>query len=133
MRALFYPLFWLTIGILLIVAVIALTLWPEPIGAIPSSMSDKTGHVIAYFTLMSWFAGLYPRQRHILWAVFFVLLGVGLEWLQSFVEIRMTELLDAGANALGAAIGLVLARLGLDQWCVWFERFTPRGRNAAHG
>lgn len=132
MRSLVYTRVWLGIGIALVVFVVALTLWPVPLDGIPKSLTDKTGHVLAYFVLMLWFAGLWPRRAHLRWAVFFVVMGIGLEWLQGFVQIRVTELLDAAANALGALIGLALAWLGLDRWSVWLERLTPRGR-ATHG
>ena len=122
MRPLAWSGLWLTVGWLLVIAVIALTLWPSPVGAIPPALKDKTGHVIAYFVLMLWFAGLYPRPRHLAIGVAFFVLGVGLEWLQGFIEIRVSEVLDMAANAGGAVLGWVAARLGLDAWCAQIER-----------
>jgi VanZ family protein len=108
---------WLIIGGSLILLVIYLSLAPHPPHpnvAIP--FSDKVGHGLAYFTLMSWFAQLYqtPRQRRYL-AIGFILLGGGLEIVQGLGGVRMADLWDFAANTSGVLLS----------W--WIVTFTKLG------
>ena len=69
-----YPRLWLSFGWLLVLAVIVGSLLPAPIvREITPAISDKLMHFGAYFVLMVWFAGLYPRGKHVLLAVALVL------------------------------------------------------------
>ncbi|MEM6640317.1 MAG: VanZ family protein [Pseudomonadota bacterium] len=128
MRSLTHRGFWLTIGVALVVTVILLTLWPRQDGPVPEVLADKTGHVIAYFVLVVWFAGLFPRSHHLMFGAGFFAMGVGLEWLQGFMDARVSDVLDMVANAGGAVMGLVVARLGLDGWCQWVENLIGKGQ-----
>ena len=67
--------------------------------------------------------GIYTIMITLAIAAAFFVLGVGLEWLQGFIEIRVSEVLDMVANAGGAVLGWVAARLGLDAWCAQLERW----------
>ncbi len=128
MRELAWPRLWGTVGALLVLTVIVLTLWPSQDGPVPEVLADKTGHVIAYFVLMLWYAGLYPRVRHLAFGISFFAMGVGLEWLQGFIDVRVSEVFDMVANAGGAVLGAIAARLGLDGWCQWTESLLGAGR-----
>lgn len=113
---------WLALGWLLLAAILVLALKPLPGDKIVEIWSDKVWHALAFLTLMVWFAGVYPRSR---WRyVFLALLCYGLliEGLQSFTPNRHVEFADVVANNVGAALGWVLARLGLERWCLWIER-----------
>jgi VanZ family protein len=75
-------------------------------------VSDKLEHALAYFALT--LSGLWalPRWR---WVVFagVVAFGVGVEFLQAgFSFDRQGDWRDALANATGALVALLLARLG---------------------
>lgn len=121
MRLLAWRNLWFAGGIVLVLSVIALTLWPSDTGLVPQALTDKTGHVIAYFVLTLWFSGVLRRPHHWWMAAAFVCLGVGLEGVQAFIATRVSEGLDMVANAAGASLGLLAARAGLDRWCQWIE------------
>ena len=60
--------------------------WPERTALIYKSerlsysdLWSKVEHAAAYFSLMVWFGGLYPRNRHWLIALALVGLGVALD------------------------------------------------------
>ena len=98
-----------TIGALLIVSIIYLSLTPHPV-ALPGEHGDKYGHVLAYATLMFWYARIYVRWRErIGLAVAFVCMGIGLEFLQPLMEYRSFELADMAADTLGVGIGWLAA------------------------
>jgi hypothetical protein len=94
-----YPHVWLAIGWLLVIGVIVGSLLPGPvIQEITPPLNDKLEHFTAYFALMVWFAGLYPRAKH----------------------------LDIAADAVGIAVALALAFWLLEGWCQRLERLTIR-------
>ncbi len=96
---------WHAIGVGLILLVIWLSLTPQPIG-IPVEHGDKVGHFAAYATLMFWFAQLDARQRTRLgYAIFFVALGVALEFAQRLTDYRLFDVTDMVANAIGVLLG----------------------------
>ena len=99
MRDLSLRSLWITGGVILIVAVVILSLLPSPGGLVPSVLEDKSGHVFAYSFLMLWFAGVWCRRWHLTLAAAFLALGLGLELLQGFVDLRASEGLDMVANA----------------------------------
>jgi len=100
---------WQTVGVLLIGFVIHMSLTPEPI-AIPLDGGDKYGHVLAYATLMFWFAQLHDDSRaRIGWAVTFIAMGIGIEFLQRLTGYRTFEIADMVASALGVFAGWVAA------------------------
>jgi hypothetical protein len=114
---------WLWIGgaVGLIGGLCVLSLLPAQ--EMPSlAVSDVVQHAAGYGVLMLWFAGLLARGRWLGIAFAFVVLGVGLEWLQGALGIgRVADPRDAAANALGVLLGLALAHLGLGGWMRWVE------------
>lgn len=98
---------WLAVGWLMIATVIYLSLTPGPI-EIPVAQGDKLGHVLAYCSMMVWFAQLYQRPLHGRWALGFVALGIALEYLQGWSGYRDFEYLDMVADAGGVAGGWLL-------------------------
>jgi VanZ family protein len=99
---------WLTIAWLLVATVIVLSL--VRLGATPPrAHSDKVGHVLAYATLMFWFAQIYSRGRTKLFiAVGLALMGVALEIAQEYTGYRTFDYADIGANTLGVVIGWLI-------------------------
>lgn len=100
---------WQTIGALLIGLVVYLSLTPHPV-EIPVEHGDKYSHILAYATLMFWCGQIYPEQRMRMgWAVGFVAMGVGLEFLQRLTEYRTFEVADMVADACGVSLGWLAA------------------------
>ena len=85
---------------------------------------DKFFHCLAYFVLMAWFAQIYHHslQRNII-ALGFVIMGVALEYLQSFDPARMSEFADMMANSTGVILGLMLALTKAKYTLVNFEQW----------
>ena len=116
---------WLLIGYGLIVLVVYLSLTGDPI-QIDSRLpyQDKLLHALAYFVLAFWFLQIYHIKHHmVFWAVFFLCLGVSMEYLQGFDPARNSEAGDMAANAIGVVIALVLSRTRLRFMLVRLERF----------
>lgn len=99
---------WLAIGWALIALVIYLSVTPQPV-EIPGDEGDKLGHLLAYGTVMLWFAQVYERRAR--WRVMagLVLLGVALEFVQRWTGYRSFDVWDMAADAAGVLIGVVLA------------------------
>lgn len=90
---------WLTLGWVMVAAVVWGSLTPAP----PSAGNDKLGHFAVYGVLMFWFAQLYLRR--LAWAAGFIALGIALEFAQGWLGYRSFELYDMLANALGVLLG----------------------------
>jgi hypothetical protein len=104
---------------------LALVIFGSLSSGVPSmtaGISDKLQHFTGYFAVMVWFSGMYPRERHWLLALAFALLGAALEVAQgAFTVTRVMDFKDLIANCCGILAGLLLARLGLSNWCLWVE------------
>jgi VanZ family protein len=100
---------WLAIGYGLIVFVVYETLTSHPID-LGVHVSDKYMHTVGYFALMGWFMQLYAtRKGRLFWAVFFVAMGITLEFLQELGGVRYFEVNDMLANGLGVIIAGLLS------------------------
>jgi VanZ family protein len=80
-------------------------------------MNDKVSHLIGHGTLAAYFAGLVPRHRW--WKIFVLLLlfGILVEFAQYYMNLgRNGDARDVIANACGATLGLLAARLGVSRW-----------------
>jgi VanZ family protein len=112
---------WHGIGWALILAVIVLSLMPEPpvtgVGG-----SDKLGHALSYGVLMIWFTQLYPRAMHGRLALAFVAMGLLLEFLQALVPPRSFDPLDMAANGSGVVLGWIISSTIGRNWLVWVDR-----------
>lgn len=109
-----YRKLWLSVGWGLVLLIIYLSLTsrpPQP--GIELPFGDKIGHALAYFTLMSWFAQLYPTARQRIFIAFScLLLGGTLEILQGFSGIRVADGWDFLANSTGVVLGWQIVRWG---------------------
>lgn len=126
-----YRKLWLSIGCLLIALVVYLSLTSAPLKLkLDLLYQDKFGHLLAYFAMMFWFAQIYHghKQRLVL-MLFFVLLGVSMECLQSFDTNRYAEIGDMVANILGVLIAVLLALTPLKYLLLRFERVFIAGRH----
>ncbi len=98
---------WLTIGWGLVLLVIYLSLAPAT--ELPEvRYDDKFGHLLAYFTLMAWFAQLYTRSAPLVLAL--LTLGASLEIVQGVSGYRDMAAADMLANAAGVGLGWLATR-----------------------
>lgn len=120
-----YRTLWLAVGYALITIIIYLSLTSTPIEiGLDFPYQDKFLHMLAYFFMMGWFAQIYHVQiQRVTYAIFLVLMGVMLEYVQSFDPARFYETEDMIANTLGVAIAVLLAkRTAFKFLLVKFER-----------
>ena len=115
---------WLIIGCLLVALVVFLSLSSSPVDTgLSFPYEDKLYHALAYCTLMLWFAQIYhDRFKRSLIAVLFIMLGVALEYLQSFDPNRYSEFGDIVANSAGVLLGLLIAMAGARNGLVRVEK-----------
>lgn len=105
-----FRFFWLAIGYGLITLVVYLSLTSTPVDVdVEIPFADKFFHALAYFVLMVWFAQIYhdKLQRYMI-ALVFIVMGVALEYLQSFDPARMSEFADMVANTTGVVLAFSL-------------------------
>lgn len=119
-RQLTRPRLWQTLGWLGVLTVVILTLLPDPPSPPGYLKWDKGQHILAYTMLMWWFCQAFVAAKR--WAVFLILLGIGLECLQGMGQHRVFELWDMAANALGVACGAILASTSAGHALAWIER-----------
>ena len=102
---------WLILGICLLAAIVYLSLTARPLDIISFAMSDKVGHLVAYFSLMAWFGQIYvTKNQHILLVIGFCTMGALLEGLQYLGGRRMFEYHDMMANIIGVSVGWLFTR-----------------------
>jgi VanZ family protein len=99
----------MTVGAVLVGVVVYLSLTPNPI-EVPVAQGDKLGHGFAYATLMYWFAQIHRAANlRVMYAIAFVAMGIGLEFLQDLTDSRTFDVADMVADALGVGIGWAAA------------------------
>lgn len=98
---------WALIGWVMVLLTIYLSLTPKPP---PAAMQiwDKSSHTLGYLVLAYWFAQLHERRLAV--ALGMLALGGGLEIAQGYTGYRQASALDMLANAVGVAVGWLLAR-----------------------
>jgi VanZ family protein len=90
-------------------AIVWLSLTPAP-PDLDIEHGDKLGHFAAYGLLMFWFSQLYlQRKARIAYAMGFVAMGIGLEFMQGQLGYRTYEVFDMYANTLGVLLGWAAA------------------------
>jgi VanZ family protein len=115
MASFHYSRLWHTLGWLLVVLVVFLSLTPKAPVALEVPGSDKVSHVVAYLVMMLWFSQLYREpRRQVSIGLGLVALGALLELVQGLLGYRSAEVLDGIANGCGVFAGrfLVETRLG---------------------
>jgi VanZ family protein len=122
----YFPV-WLSIGWLLIAAVIYLSLASSGVPTV-ARHSDKAGHLLAYLVLTLWFSQLYNKRAGMGWAIAFVGMGVLLEWLQVLTPSRFFDVADMAANATGVLSGWALGAIIEKNFLVRFELWLNSNR-----
>jgi VanZ family protein len=109
--------FWWFLGALIVGGAVTICLLPTQELPQSFSLNDKLSHVIGHALMACYFAGLVERRAWWKVLLFQFLLGVGIEVSQSVMHVgREADVLDCVANLLGAGLGLLIARAGLERW-----------------
>ena len=122
---------WWGLGVLLVLIVVVVCILPS--NEIPGvfELNDKVSHLLGHGALAIYFAGLIPRPRWWKIFVFLLLLGSAIEVAQYAMHWgRQGDPRDVVANSMGAALGLLIARLGLARWPEFAAWLLFRGRPA---
>jgi VanZ family protein len=123
--ALRHPRLWLVTGWILVILAIVASLIPAHELPKMGGISDKLEHVVGYFVLTLWFAGIYPKTRYPMIGFALLIMGIVIEALQGAMNVgREADLLDVYANALGVVGGLTLALAWLGGWAQRVESLT---------
>ena len=123
-----YKPLWVFIGYMLIALVVYQTLTANPVSA-GFDISDKLIHTVGYFVLMGWFVQIYHGKRQkLFWGLFFVAMGIGLEFLQDLTGVRFFEVSDMLANGLGVLLAWGLSTTKFSASIVAFEKYVLRVR-----
>ena len=114
---------WYGLGVLLLLAVAALSLMPVT----DTGVNDKLSHLVTYFMLAGWFSML-AGKRSVLVATFAAVVAYGglIELLQAMTPHRQAEWADLLANSLGAAIGIWLYFTPLRRLLLFIDRGLAR-------
>jgi glycopeptide antibiotics resistance protein len=135
MRALRYGNIWFGGGILLMLIVLYSTvtpggLMPSFLDLMPSFLSDKALHLLAFMVLMVWFCGVFRLRLSPLVALTLLAFGIGIELIQSLLPYRSAEVADAMFDFGGILLGWALAAAGLGGWAAmieaWFLEKDPK-------
>src|SRR5665213_2197549 len=112
---------WIGIGVGFVLLVIYLSLNTHPIYLV-TPWNFKLGHVLAYCWLSFWFLQIFRRLSiGITIALALCLLGVALEYVQRMTGYRHFAYTDMRDNAIGVAIGMLLAMTPLGRLLWWID------------
>ena len=126
LRAFRRPRLWLRAWFAMMALTLVVCLLPMPTLPLTVVHGDKLEHFIGYALLSAYAGMLFEVVRMRRWA-YAVLLALGalIEGLQTFVPWRSGgDLADMAANALGVAIGMIVASTPLRYALLRFERLV---------
>ncbi len=123
MRAFRWPALWLSIWFAMIAAVAVGSLMPAQDLPPLFPQADKLEHLLGYGILSGWGALLYARTSSLVRvAIGLIAYGIAIEIAQAlFTTSRQAEVLDAVADAIGVAIGILVVRGRLAEFLVRLE------------
>ena len=123
MRAFRWPALWISIWLLMIAAVAVGSLMPAQDLPPLFPQADKLEHLLGYAILSGWGALLYARTSSLTRvAIGLVAYGIAIEIAQAlFTTGRQAEVLDAVADAIGVATGILVVRGRLAEFLVRLE------------
>ena len=122
MQALHFRSWWIAGGIAMALAIIVTSLLPA--ADLPRvQLWDKFEHAFAYCALAAWFGGVLRPDRYLRLALALLALGIAVEIAQGAMGVgRTADMRDVLANAVGIAIGIAVAHLGVGGWMRAVER-----------
>jgi len=122
---------WLAIGFSLIAIIYIASVSSIPVEIKQFVLQDKLMHVLAYGSLMGWFAQIYRHDlTRLLLAIVFVAMGIAIEFIQSTTATRQFELLDMIANTSGVLLAWALAYTWFGSVLNRFEKLIGKGKTA---
>jgi VanZ family protein len=108
---------WWGLGALLVALAVLICLVPGRDLPKVLDWNDKLSHLMGHSVMAIYFSGLVPRARWWKIFAFLLLLGISIEFAQYYMRAgREADVRDVFANSMGAAFGLLLAKLGLARW-----------------
>ena len=122
-RNLRYKNIWIFIGLCMVVFIVESSLVSDPLSIdMGFEWQDKILHVVGYFGVMAWFIQIFHQkmERYIL-AATFIIMGIGLEYLQDFGGVRNFEVNDMYADAFGVLLAWSLTKTSFPGLLMWFE------------
>jgi len=123
-RLLRYRKAWLFVGYSLVAFVVYSSLTSSPV-KVEVNNFDKYAHTFGYFVLMGWFVQLYQTPKSVfVCAVLFIIMGVGLEFIQGATGYRQFDIYDMMANTLGVLIAWVLSLTRFPCLLKYFEKYV---------
>ena len=130
-RKLRYQTVWVAMGWLLVMAIFAVSLYPNPPKNLLAEGWAKVWHAFSYMMLMFWFSLVYVNlTTRIKIALSCVMMWLLIEVLQGFSIIRTFDLYDALANAIGVMLGAALIGTRLSQILIGYENLIMGKKNA---
>lgn len=116
-----YPRAWLGMGVLIAAAITIACLVPAR--ELPTlGVSDKFEHVLAFFVLAVWFAGVLSRRDFLYLLLALVAFGGGIEIAQGLMGLgREADIRDLLADAAGVLAGILLALTPVGRWAMLVE------------
>lgn len=116
---------WWSIGVLLAVTVVVLSLVPPGGGA--ALLPDKLVHFSAYLVLGFWFASLALRRQ---WLALVAVIALGglVELLQGLTSYRYSDWLDFAANTAGVAVTSLIVQFLPVNVFNWLEQRLPASK-----
>jgi VanZ family protein len=116
-----YRRLWFVLGLVLAAVVVTLSLLPTR--DLPDiKLSDKLEHMLAYVMLAFWFGSLVVRRDYFWLIVALVAFGGLIELVQGWMGLgRQADLHDLAADAIGIAVGMLLAVTPLGRWAHFIE------------
>lgn len=123
---------WRTIGWLIVISAIYVSLERNPPDLSAIRFGDKIAHTLSYLGMMLWLTQCYRRSQHIFLAVFLISMGVGLEFLQGMSGYRSFEYADMMANSLGVFLGWSLSLTGAGRILTLAEKIIPGKTSNEH-
>lgn len=118
-----FKLGWQIIGLALVAFVIQASLTSNPV-KVEITNFDKYAHTAGYFVLMGWFVQIYQTRLSVnILAVLFILMGIGLEFIQGMTGYRYFDFYDMLANSLGVILAWLLSKTVFSDLLYYFERY----------
>jgi hypothetical protein len=120
---------WQAAGIGVLVLVLGFALAPDlDMRDIAIAASDKWVHGATFTFLTVWFCGQYGKQSYWRVALGMLAFGAFIELCQRMLTYRSAESLDLMADAIGIALGLVIAAAGVGGWSLRVEDWLAARR-----